>query len=86
MPRAVCAVINYNYGRFLKECLASIDAQVDVEDIRVIVVDDFDGQIERDHFGMGERNQILCEVDLPSCKHGPGTRIQFDHHFSGRGG
>lgn len=39
MPRVVAVVINYNYGRFLGDCLASIDAQ-DYDGLRAIVVDD----------------------------------------------
>lgn len=36
---AVAVVLSYNYGRYLADCLASIDAQTDL-DLRVIVIDD----------------------------------------------
>lgn len=39
MPRAVAVVINYNYGRYLGACLASVDAQ-SYDDLHVVIVDD----------------------------------------------
>ena len=39
MSRVTAVVLNYNYGRFLGECLSSIDAQT-YRDVHVIVIDD----------------------------------------------
>ena len=39
VPTAVAIVLNYNYGRYLGDCLESISAQ-SYRDLRAIVVDD----------------------------------------------
>lgn len=39
VPSVTAVVLNFNYGRFIGECLASIDAQTH-DDVHVLVIDD----------------------------------------------
>ncbi|KAB7743353.1 glycosyltransferase [Nostocoides sp. F2B08] len=73
MARIVCGVINYNYADFLKECLQSIDEQVEVDDIRVIVVDDCSTDNSREIIEQWARSSPhQTEIVFKSVNTGPG--------------